>query len=98
MSSDRAVQRLNITNKLSLRSLFAVHLHLSFVPTYRSARYLFVVYPQAGIIGKTILAIVQLQKLFDTTETEKQSERLLWASLSVQTCLYLIDNFDRELS
>ena len=97
MSSDRAVQRLNITNKLSLRPLFAVHLQLSFVPTYRSARYLFVVYPQAGIIDKTILAIVQLQKLLGTTETEKQSKRLLWALLSVQTCQY-IDNFVRELS
>ena len=97
MSSDRAVQRVNITNKLSFRPLFAVHLQLSFVPTYRSARYLFVVYPQAGIIDKTILAIVQSQKLLGTTETEKQSKRLLWALLSVQTCQY-IDNFVRELS
>ena len=63
MSTGRAVQRLNITNKQRLRSLFAVHLQLSFVPTYRSARYLFIFYPQAGIIGKTILAIVKLQKL-----------------------------------
>ena len=44
--------------------------NICFVPTYRSARYLFVFYPQAGIIGKTILAIVKLQKLLGTTETE----------------------------
>ena len=54
MPTGRAVQGVNMANKLSLRPIFAVHLHLSFVPPYRSARYLFVVaYLQAGIIGKS---------------------------------------------
>ena len=57
MLTGRAARELDLAKNLTLRSRFAVHLHLAFVLPYRSARYLFAVYPQAGIIANFVVLL-----------------------------------------